>query len=828
MTSVKPLHYDIYLEPNLETFKFKGITKIDIEAEKPVKEFTLNAKELEIEKCEIVSGKKVYEAQTQLDPAAESLTVLFKTELKAFSVIFTYYGEHNEKLYGFYRSRYEVNGEVRYAAVTQFQESDARAAFPSFDEPGMKATFDISMLIDEDLDAISNCEIKTEEKDGSGKKLVKFNTLTKMATYLVFFGVGEFGEITRKSGKIKVSLRAHPNHTPLEKYGEFGLDFGIKSVEFCQDFFNFPYPLTKLDLIATPDFAHGAMENIGAILFRENLLLHFPGMTNVRAERNIQMVIAHEVTHQWFGDIVTPKNWKYLWLNESFATIFGYYIVDHYYPEKLIWEYFVLGQTEGALLSDALIATLPIERPGEGAIGMTIKNANILYNKGGSVLRQVMSFLGTDLFRDGLRIFINKFAWGNASSEDLWIALEEASKKPINAMMKSWVLQEGYPVVTASDDGKKLTLKQERFTFLKAESDSKWIIPVSAIFYMNDGSIKEESFLMEDIEFQHDLPENCEAYKINKNLTGFYRVQYSQGNLQKLEMHIKDQKMSAIDRWSIIMDQYALLRAGRINLDHYLESLQYYSEETSHISISAISTQLNSLYNLAEADTQKRIAELGKEYLETYLDRIGLEAKENEDPSISTLRGDLLTIAVTFGSEKVKTFAMEQFDKIKKGESISADIIGSILQIAASVTNDIDWFIDKFETAENEAQKLFYLGGLGKLSNPDHIQKIQEYTFEKVPPRNRGTLIATLCTNPDAKKTLWHWYLANLDNFEKLHPFIYQSSIVNICMKSEEFENDVKTHFKEYVKKNPSVSDAIDVGLEGLDVNLELKVLINS
>ncbi|OLS18661.1 MAG: Tricorn protease-interacting factor F2 [Candidatus Heimdallarchaeota archaeon LC_2] len=827
MVDVIPNHYDIVLEPDLNSFKFNGIVKIDITTSEPVSSFTLHGNELEVLDCQILSNSKSEKATWNIDMENQEITIKFNEKLNSFNAELKFSGELNEKLAGFYRSKFSFNGEDHYAAVTQFEESDARRAFPCFDEPVKKATFTITLIIENHLVAISNSHIVEEiNLDGNLKKVI-FDKTPKMSTYLLFFGVGEFNKITRKTRDYTVSVMASKQHEPLNTFGDFSLDFAVKSLEYCEDYFAVKYPFTKLDNIATADFAHGAMENYGAILYRENLLLHFPGITNSRLEMIIQMVIAHEITHQWFGNLVSPINWKYLWLNESFATLFGYGIVDYYHPEKKVWEYFVESSTEIALNSDAMIETLPIERPGEGAVGMTVKNAKILYEKGGSVLRQIKNYLGDDNFRDGLRHYLKKFSYKNARSDDLWDSLEEVSGKPVSKLMESWVLQEGYPLITIEKRNNKLTLSQNRFTFVNKEFDSNWIVPVSMKYYFENKEPEIIFYLMENTTLNIDIPSDVIAYKANTELTGFYRVRYPSENLAKLSILGVEGKLTAIDKWNLETDLYALLRANKISMDDYLSFISSYVGETSRIIVSSISGHLHLLYDLGKEDTKNKISAVGKEFLEKTLDVIGFEAKDGEDTNISTLRGDLLVNAVIFGSESVKNFAMDKFQIFKEGGKVSADILSAVCQISARETNDLEWFINRFENAENEQMSVTLLFSLGKFTQISHIEKMQNYIFEKVPMRNQTTLIQSLASNPEATSSLWHWYLANLDNFEKLHEYMYQISILAIVTKSSQYESDVKEFYEGYLQKNPKVKDAVDVALEGLKIRNNLTSHIN-
>ncbi len=809
---VLPSHYVIHLEPDLQNFTFDGKVEIVVNADEETDRIELDALELEISKC-TVDGKEV---NYDLSMETQKLTLMLNEKMMGeFTLGIEYQGQINDKLVGFYRSKYVSGSEEKYVAVTQFQENDARRAFPCFDEPGKKATFDIEYVVDKDLFCISNTAIAEEEDLGKGKKRVKFERTPIMSTYLVFFGIGEFEAIETESRGRPVRLMASPGNA--SKYGKFGLDFGVKSLEYCEDWFGVQYPISKLDLIGTPAFAHGAMENWGAILFRENLLLYYPGITSKMQELRIEEVIAHEIVHQWFGNLVSPISWKYLWLNESFATFFSFLVVNNYYPEKRVWEFFVASETAPALNSDGRHATLPIEVPEDTGQGMTIKNVNILYNKGGSVLRQMMVYLGEESFQKGLRHYLDKFKYSVASSGDLWKSIQEASGKPVVDLMESWVLQPGYPVVMVKRDGNVLKFVQRRFTFLPNDSDQTWMVPISIRAFKGE-TVVDKSFMLDTKEGSLDLGTEFDSFKVNMEATGFYRVRYEKSEWEHLGKLIREKRISATDRWSLEEDMYGFLRSKDISLDEYLNFLSFYDQEDHAMPLKNIAGHLSNLFELFDDERRDMVADHGKRILEQAIEKINFDPVDGEDLAISMARPDIIWAAVRLGSEVASVRAMELFNKLKKGETISADLLSTVLRVGALKTNDFEWFAEKLRSAQNEQEIVNYGAAITQVSDPELIKKVEDFIFEEIPYRNRGGAIAMLASNPMAKKTLWEWYLANLDNFEKLHPFMYQIALVSIISRSIDKETDVREFFEGYLKKNPRVSDAIEVGFENLEM----------
>ncbi len=330
MQKTYPLNYRIHLEPDLVNFKFEGHCEILFEAPESTDELTVNILEIALWSCRVLQNDDFVDCAFKVNPAKEEVRICLPEPMSGnIRLKFDYQGLINDKMAGFYRSKYSYQGQTRYMAVTQFEESDARRAFPCMDHPARKATFDITIDIDQNLVAISNGAVKDKELLDNGKMRVTFEKTPKMSTYLVFFGVGKF-EFIHDEKDDRVRVATLPG---MQNFAHFGAEQGRRSLEFSESYYGIAYPLPKMDLIAIPDFAFGAMENWGAITFRENLLLHYPEVTSKSGEERIFEVIAHEIAHQWFGNLVTPSDWRYLWLNESFATFFGFGVVDHYCPQ---------------------------------------------------------------------------------------------------------------------------------------------------------------------------------------------------------------------------------------------------------------------------------------------------------------------------------------------------------------------------------------------------------------------------------------------------------------------------------------------------------------
>ncbi len=821
-----PVTYKICIEPDLEKFIFSGNLDLVLESAEPVDSIDLHALELEIKNCRIEYHGNSFDCSFDVETDSELLRINLPDKIQGtFIVCIRYTGIINNKMAGFYRSQY-VSGVKNYPiAVTQFQESDARRAFPCFDHPEKKAVFDIELIIDNHLTAISNQDIESATLIEKNKKKIKFKQSPKMSTYLVFWCVGEFSLIEDQEDK-RVRVAYLPG---MEPYIEFGLDFGKKALAFCEDYYGIAYPLSKLDLIAIPDFAFGAMENWGAITFRENLLLYYPGITSKSGAERIAEVISHEMAHQWFGNLVTPADWKFLWLNESFATYFGFGVVDHYHPSWKTWSQFLYTQTNPALVRDAYLHTIPIEIPGGEHVVINTSTAPIIYCKGGSILRQIKGYIGDDNFKKGVRSYLEKYSYDCAVSQNLWEAFEAVSDKPITKMMQTWIEQPGYPIVTAKREGNQLILSQKRFSFQSNDSSRVWQIPVSISVCNDNGQWRYINVLMDDASLSLDLGSDHAVYKINTRQTGFYRVKYMDPeDLNKLGNEIRNKILPSEDRWGIENDLYARVKSADETLETYLEFLKYYENETDFLPLRSIADNLLHAYLLSMNTIQYRVAQTGVRLIEKFLSTIGYEARSDEDHTTGTLRDQFIWQGVFFGSEKVAAFARSEFQNLVNGASVNPDIMKSILQAGAFTGNSatLDWFLQRLEKSVSEHDRTNILSALGYFQNQEIIAKVRAFTLNQVPARNQSIPIASLAVNPAARDGLWDWYLSETDLFKQFHPLINERVFASIVPAvTGIFPYDIRRALEaNQIKINP---DVVDLTLERLTVNRRLHKKFN-
>src|SRR5215813_11707635 len=485
--TVVPKRYDLRLEPDLTAATFAGEAVITVEVETTVTEIVCNAAELAIQSAALTrDGSVPIHGSITLDTASERARFVFPAAIAPgeWKLTLRFTGTLNDRLHGFYRSTYKDAAGVSHTiAATQFEATDARRGFPCWDEPAFKAVFGVTLVVPEHLAAVSNCAVAREEPLGDGRRAVHFADSIRMSTYLVAFVVGEL-EATEPVmvGSTPLRVWCVPGKKHLTR---FALGIGAFSLEFFETYYGLPYPGDKLDLLAIPDFAAGAMENLGAVTFRETALLVDEMAASHTERERVADVVAHEIAHMWFGDLVTMVWWNGIWLNEAFATFMEMLAVHAWKPEWQRWVSFGVSRA-AAMGVDGLHASRPIEYDVRAPRDCEAMFDLLTYEKGASVLRMLEQHIGEDTFRDGVRLYLRWHEYENAETTDLWKALGEASGQPIPEVMDGWVFHPGYPLVSVRADGPKLSLGQRRFTYLREpgprpgdEPAQLWRVPVT-------------------------------------------------------------------------------------------------------------------------------------------------------------------------------------------------------------------------------------------------------------------------------------------------------------------------------------------------------------
>jgi aminopeptidase N len=825
--SVSPIAYRLTIDPDLNRFNFTGRVTMDLSADQPNDTVSLDCAELAVWQCRVYTDKAAenpIDCPFRCDPAKQRLTVYLGEMISGpFQLTIDYTGKINDRMAGFYRSRIHVEGAPDYIAVTQFQESHARLAFPCFDHPARKAVFRVEMLIDENLTAVSNTDIETIEKLETGRCKVTFHPTPKMSTYLLFFGVGPF-EIHADSVDSRVRAVCLPG---TASQTTFGVAFGRKALAYGEDYYAIDYPLTKLDLIAVPDFAFGAMENWGAITFRENLLLRVPGVTSRGAEARICEVIAHEITHQWFGNLVTPEDWKYLWLNESFATYFGYSMVNHYYPQWDIWHQFVRGQTETALNRDALLENFAIEIPGGAQVAITTSTAPIIYSKGGSILRQLEAWIGPRNFKAGLRRYLTDFKYASAASHHLWESLTTASGMAVDALMRSWVTQAGFPMITAERKNNTLILSQQRFTYLPNDAAQTWLVPLTVTCFAPDGKAHDNTVLLDKESTDMSLSPDTVAYKLNTAQTGFYHVHYNDtDNLERLGAMASNRELPPMDRWGLTNDLFAMVKAGHISMTTFLNLVKSGGDECDYLPLSSLDSHLFEAFFVLRGQIRSRTARTSEGLMNAFLSAAGLEPSKDESQTTAMLRDQILVHGALMGNRKVLDFLLDRFKAFSSGATIAADIFRGVMTAGAAAGGQEAWkvTIDRFEHSRAEHERMILAGALGAFTQWPLLEKALDYALEKIPDRIRFLPLTAAAGNPAVTARLWPWFEDHLAHIAKMHPLLFER-VVAAFVPAPGLEDPERTHAfcAQLVQQRPALKDVIALSLERLDINTRFR-----
>ena len=796
---VSPLNYKLTFEPDLKKFTFNGLESISINCKKSVNVITMNCAELKIKSCIVKSGKKIIKSFPKTNEKKEELQIKLAEKIRGLCTVdLEFEGILNDRLLGFYRSRYEQNGKTKYLATTQFEAADARRAFPCWDEPEAKATFEISIIADNQFTAISNMPVKTKKKTGK-TTIYNFQKTPLVSTYLIYLGVGEFEYLSGKAGKIQIRVVTTKGNTSK---GKFSLELGKKLLTSYEKYFGIKFPLPKLDLIAVPDFAAGAMENWGAITFRETILLYDPKTSSTRTKQFIAEVISHEIAHMWFGNLVTMKWWNDLWLNESFATFMATKFVDKFYPEWDLWNQFVEDAMNVAMGLDSLKTTHPIDVKVNSPAEIREIFDAISYDKGGCVLRMLENYVGEPNFQKGLKKYLSDFKYKNAKGQDLWDAIGKASKMPVTSMINTWLKQPGFPLVEINQDGNNLKIKQNRYLLESTKKFSKglWSIPLSL------GLEKETSkTLFSKKSMSVKLPKNTIGFVANYGRKGFYRVKYDEGILLDLKMLVDEKRLPPIDRWAVQNDLFSLCVSGDEQVRNYLDFSDAYFDEDSYLASVNVAHNLASLYFRAfDEKFVEEIRSYAINYFRKILSNLGWEPKKSDKHTDALLRTFAIAVLGKMNDETVTDEAIKKYKKfLKSPRSLSPDLIETICSIAAWNGNSKTFAELKklYTNAKTMEEKLRFLGAMCGFQDKKLLVKTLDFSqTSAVRSQNMQLPIMKIAGNPYGDKVLWPWLKKNWKKINKKvghgNP-LFNRIVASIAgVADDSMEKEIKLFFK--------------------------------
>ena len=764
--TVLPQHYTVTLEPELAAATFEGTVVIAADVVEPVEEIVLNAIELTIHSVE-VDG---IPAPFKLDEATARLFIDVAHEVGAAEIHIAFAGTLNDKLRGFYRSTYRDDDGVEHViACSQMQATDCRRAFPCFDEPDFKASFGITLVVDEGMTAVSNSGEAMRALVPNGRTAVTFADTMVMSTYLVAVIVGRL-EITHPVDVDGTPLRIV--HVPGKgRLTAFALEVGAASLSWFQRYYGIPYPGTKLDMIALPDFAAGAMENLGCITYREQLLLVDPHSSTQFEQQVVADVISHELAHMWFGDLVTMQWWNGIWLNEAFATFMEIMAVDAFRPAWDRWTTFSLDRTD-AFEVDSLTTSRTVEFPVRAPSDCEGMFDVLTYQKGGALLRMLQQYLGEERFRQGVNNYLRTHAYGNTETSDLWDGIEavttaDGGTEPVRELMDSWIWQAGFPLVSASLVGDELIVRQSRFTFQpETNDDTVFVVPLAV-------RVADETHyvLLDGVEATMKLVDPEATVVVNAGGHGFYRVSYDDTLRGRLGVDALG-GLSTVERYNLVDDASAALVAGRLTATALLELLDGFSAERDLAVWQAVTAALKRLGRLLDDDALVLFAPRVGALVAPALAELGWEPTADEDDLRSKLRGLLVVASAVLGRN---VDAQHRCRAILDGDLSTTDpeMVAAATTVVAATggQHDFDRFLTGYRSAPTPQEQLRNLYALAEFNDADLIRTACEFAFsDEVRTQNAPYLLQRCIANRSHGAVAWKIVRSNWDRANATFP----------------------------------------------------------
>ncbi len=730
-----PINYSLTFEP-LPNFKFKCTESIKIKILGPAtNKIILNALKLKISSAEVsVSNAIKYPAKIEYDEKYGRVILRINEKISGSAQInIIFYGENSDELRGFYRSKYTVGKKEDYILTSQFEPDTARMAFVCFDQPDLKATFDVSFIINKNLMAISNMPVKKEELV-NGKKYIEFITTPKMSTYLLYLGVGRFDFIETKYRDIKIRLFAAPGKKEFLYLAE---DYIIKILPFYENYFGIKYALPKLDLIAVPDFSVGAMENWGAIVFRETALLGKKDSA-IAVKQRVAQVIAHEMAHQWFGDLVTMKWWDDLWLNESFADFMETKSLNILFPEWEIDKEIIFKFTT-AFGEDSFKTTHPVHVKVNSSEQInTLFDPAIAYAKGGSILTMMEDFITEKVFREGIREYMKKFAYKNAVEKDLWDSINisfsknhagKKNKLDIYKIASYWLNNKGYPIIKVSRKNGKFILSQKRFFLDNSISSSIWPIP---IVYATENGVKR--LIMDKNQVVLD---GSKWIKLNYGQNGYFRATYDQEDLEHLGELLKQGKLSDVDGYGIISDLGILVISGKMDADLFFDFVEKYCTDLTYkypvnLMVLALMNRLYSIsYNYPNTEFYNKTKTLFYNINKNMLDKLGFQEPKNERPVITQLRAQVIKNLGYLHDKSVIAKAEKVFSDIMLNKKVNENLKSAYLSIIAfhGGIQEYNKIMKLYKNTQDPNDKIRFLGAISLFADQKLFPSLLDFFF---------------------------------------------------------------------------------------------------
>lgn len=863
-------------------FPFYGHVDIDVKVHEQTSLFVLHSLDLKFAASDVAILKhdKTYlfhATQVKFDNEKQQVHIHWPTQLSPdhYIISIDYLGHLNDKMCGFYRSAYtSIDGTSKFMAVTQFEATDARRALPCWDEPAFKAVFDVTLVVPVGLEAVSNMPAvsvsyisKQDEIESAnlrrrgvrvGLRKFIYSSSPIMSTYLLAFIVGEFDYIMGYTADKKVQVRIY---TPvgLVHQAQFALEVASNALTFYNQFFGIEFPLPKVDLLAIPDFAAGAMENWGAITYRQTRLLIDTKNSALSAKFATARTICHELAHMWFGNLVTMKWWTSLWLNEGFARYMEFVCVDHIFPNWNIWLEFVDSVYKDALRLDALLTSHAIEVEVNHPSEINEIFDSISYAKGASMIRMLCSYIGFDNFSRGLQIYLTKHQYDNTITSDLWHSLSHAlqssttdhTQMSITDLMTPWIKQVGFPLITVEPDtttssGETLSLvfNQKQFFSnpqMKGQSLQLWPVPITVTVYTSNGPTlsnthstiskhpvyHQTNFILSQPEQRIELRVPADGHwfiKINNNHTSFFRTVYSDSLLQRLIPNING--LSVADRLGVLSDAYECLKAGVMDLSQAMNLMYAYRIETDLMVISSLSTNIANLYGVHGSEAYK--PQLQKFILALFAplyEKYGWNNSAADEECLG--RSVAIKMMVRANYQPAIHHTLSAFDRFCQGNlHIPGDMRSTVYDLAVSEGDEKNWNQIKrlYEQSTLAEERVRAMSALGHTSDSKLIQKTLEWALsDEVRDQDKVYVLSGVCSTNNGRQLTWqyfqnNWSLIN-EKYGKGTGFILSRLVSAIIsgFKSKEKMQEISDFFQQ--NPCPPAARTIRQCLEQIDSN---------
>ncbi len=808
----KPEHYELKLDlTQVKNREFNGIVDIFGEINNE-KEITFHSKDLEIKNIISSNDIKLNFSKAENDEILVNIEKLNFKKGDKIQLKIEFSGKITDAMHGLYPCYYKENGEKKELFATQFESHYAREVFPCIDEPEAKVTFSLEIRALSDLEVLSNTEIIEKNENGNIQQ-VRFAKTPKMSTYLLAFVLGDFKRVSKKTKSgVKVSVLA--TKAQKSELMEFPLSFAVRVLEFYEDFFGQKFPLSKCDHIALPDFSSGAMENWGLITYRETALLAGKN-SSISSKKYVALVIAHETSHQWFGNLVTMKWWDELWLNESFATMMEYLATDALEPKWKIWEEFAVNEAVLSLRRDAIDGVqavhVPVHHPDEIS---TIFDGAIVYAKGARLMNMLRRYVGNDAFQKGLQMYFDKFKYQNTIGENLWDCLSEASGKNVADFMNPWLFKSGYPSVLAEEDGEELRLSQKQF-FIGEGKDSGRIWPI--LLGSNQNNLPE---IMDSKDLA--CKKSSDFVQLNQGNVAHFITNYSQNLFENLLEKVRNGNLDTISRLQILQERSLLSRGGEIPSVELLRTLESYDKETSLTVWDMISLLIGELKIFIDEDSEssKKMKKFVGNLAQNEFEKLGFIKKTGEDEEDTQKRSSILAHMIYAENKKAISGALDIFKNSPNMEDIDPEIRSLILTVKTRFEESpelVQKMLESYKNTSNVDYRDDIMVALTSTKNIQTGELLLEKMLENDIIRTQDILswYVHLLRNLKTRELAWKWLRENwklieekFDGDKSYNDFPrYSGAILRTEKQLQEFKE-----FFEPLKNDPSLTRAIEMG----------------